>query len=114
MLGLPENSPRETAAVEIGSAAFAVPAAAAALVVAVAVVAAAADGDVVVVVVVVVAVVVIVNDNTSNPLAEVTTTAIASSFCLVAVEKRPEIAASQTPASNLRLVAAMLSSTAQW
>ena len=112
MLGLPENSPRETVAVEIGSAAFVVPAAAAALVVAVAV-AAAADGYVVVVVAVVVAVVVVVDGNTSNPLAEVMTTAIASSFCPVAVEKRPEIAASQTPASNLRLVAAMLTSTTQ-
>lgn len=86
-------------AVELDSAAFVAPAVAAVLVVAVvAVVVAAAD--------VVVAVVVAVDDDTSDPL-EVTMMAIASSFCPVAAEKKPEIAASQTPASNLRLVAAM-------
>ena len=84
--GLPENSSRETVTVELGSAAFVVPAA---------------------VVVVDGVVTVADDDDTSIPLAGVTMTAIASSFCPVAVEKRPEIATSQTPASNLRLVAAM-------
>ena len=87
--GLPENSSRETMTVELGSAAFVVPAAVAAVVVVDGVVTVADD------------------DDTSIPLAGVTMTAIASSFCPVAVEKRPEIATSQTPASNLRLVAAM-------